>query len=41
MFMRVVHAVYFKKCVISGFECDSSSVMHLEKCLKRNITKMF
>ena len=34
-------ASYFEKSVISGSGCDSSSVMHLKKCLKTHIVKMF
>ena len=31
----------FEKCIISGNECDSSSVKHLEKCLKTFVIKLF
>ena len=31
----------FEKCIISGNECDDSSVKHLEKCLKTYVIKLF
>lgn len=41
LFIRVVYTGYCEKCVISRDECDSSSVMHLEKCLKTHTRKCF
>ena len=41
LFIRVVHEEYFEKCVISENGYDSSSIMHLGKCLKTRIIKMF